>query len=349
MVEIHGDGKKRNPATRPFWKRPAVSRAMKILISGILFAFILWKIDLARVVEQFAKLEWKHAAWAVVLFAYSNVVGAVQWDMLLRGQRIRLPFRRVVSLYFVGLYFSNFLPANLGGDVVRVYDVHRSAGNTEGAVAATFFDRRFGLVALSVLAILAAAASLSVLDNDVVMASGLGLAAILALVLGITFSKALARKVEWILRPVGLSGIASRLRAVYMSAYAYRSQPGLLWRVTGVALVVQVMRVLVHFEVASALGIEVPMKYFFLFIPVIAILIALPISINGIGVREGAGILFFGHVGVTQAEAFSMGFLAYLVGVVVSLVGGLVFILRGRIEREIRTEVEALGEPSRQA
>jgi len=347
MVESHQDAGQWTATGGQFWKRPGVNRALKIAISGVLFAVILWKIDLALVLEQFGRLGWGHAAWATLLFAYSNVVGGVQWDLLLKGQGIRIPLRKVMSLYFVGLYFSNFLPANLGGDVIRVYDVHRYGGNTDAAVAATFFDRLFGLVALSLLAILAAASSLSVFENDVVMASGLGLGGILAVVLGVTFSKRVARKIEWVLRPIGLAGIASRLKAIYESAYKYRSQPRLLWQVAGIAVIVQVLRVFVHYEVALALGIELPMKYYFLFIPFIAILIALPISINGIGVREGAGILFFGQVGVTQAEAFSMGFLAYLVGVAVSLVGGLLFVLRGQIRREIVREVESFGEPSR--
>ncbi|MCK4546051.1 MAG: flippase-like domain-containing protein [Candidatus Eisenbacteria sp.] len=331
-----------------FWRRPAVSRALKIGISGLLFAFILWKADLAQVVHQFGKFKLEHALWGTALFALSNIVGAYQWDLLLKGQGIRLPLRKVMSFYFVGLYFSNFLPANLGGDVIRVYDVHRSAGNTEGAVAATFFDRLFGLVALAILAVLAALSSLSVLQNEVVMASGLGLAAVLAIVLCVTFNRSLARQADRALRPLGLKSIRTRLKAIYESAYAYRSQPKLLWAVTGIAIVVQILRVLVHYEVAVALGIDIPMRYYFLFIPVIAILIALPVSINGIGVRENAGVFFFRQVGVTAPEAFSMGFLAYVVGVVVSLVGGVLFLVRGRVEREKVMEVKGLGEPSRQ-
>jgi uncharacterized protein (TIRG00374 family) len=323
-----------------------VSRALRVAVSGLLFALILWKIDLGTVAGQFGRLRWSHVVWATALFAYSNVLGAVQWDLLLKAQGIRLSFRRVVSLYFVGLYFSNFLPANLGGDVVRVYDVHRSGGHTGGAVAATFFDRLFGLVALALLALAAALCLPRALEHRVVAWSGVGLAAILACVLGVVFSRRLARRLERVLRPLGFRGLGEKLRAVYDSAYAYRSRTGLLWGVTGIALVVQVMRVLVHYEVARALGIAVPMPYFFLFIPLIAILIALPVSINGIGVREGAGILLFGHVGVARAEAFSMGFLAYLVGVAVSLVGGVLFAVRGSLRKEIVGEVESLGEPS---
>jgi hypothetical protein len=179
-----------------------------------------------------------------------------------------------------------------------------------------------------------------------VMASGLGLGAILAVVLGITFIRTLARKLDGLLRPFGLVSVRTRLKGVYESAYAYRSQPRLLWSVTGIAMIVQILRVLVHYEVAVALGIDIPMRYYFLFIPVIAILIALPISINGIGVRENAGVFFFRQVGVTPPEAFSMGFLAYLVGVAVSLVGGVLFLIRGKVERDLLREVETLGEQS---
>jgi hypothetical protein len=72
----------------------------------------------------------------------------------------------------------------------------------------------------------------------------------------------------------------------------------------------------------------VPLVYFFLFVPLLAVIVSLPISLNGIGVREGAGILLFGWIGVDRAHAFSLQFTTYLVAVAVSLLGGLVFLVR---------------------
>ena len=98
----------------------------------------------------------------------------------------------------------------------------------------------------------------------------------------------------------------------------------------------------VHVLVARALGIHIPLSYFFLFVPLLAVIVSLPISLNGIGVREGAGIVLFGLVGVSRGNAFSLQFTTYLVAVAVSLLGGLVFLARiprrraaGRTERRL--------------
>jgi hypothetical protein len=79
---------------------------------------------------------------------------------------------------------------------------------------------------------------------------------------------------------------------------------------------------------ARALGLHIHTAYFFLFVPLLAVIVSLPISLNGIGVREGAGILLFGLVGLDRGSAFALQFGTYLVAVGVSLIGGLVFLLR---------------------
>jgi uncharacterized membrane protein YbhN (UPF0104 family) len=108
----------------------------------------------------------------------------------------------------------------------------------------------------------------------------------------------------------------------------FRGQRRLLLEVFGVALVVQVMRIGVHVLFARALGLRVDTAYFFLFVPLLAVIVSLPISLNGIGVREGAGILLFGLVGLDRASAFALQFGTYLVAVGVSLIGGMVFLAR---------------------
>src|SRR5262249_58587733 len=90
----------------------------------------------------------------------------------------------------------------------------------------------------------------------------------------------------------------------------------------------QVMRIGVHILFARALGLRVEPAYFFLFVPLLAVIVSLPISLNGIGVREGAGILLFGMVGLDRASAFALQFGPYLVAVGVSPIGGMVFFAR---------------------
>lgn len=88
------------------------------------------------------------------------------------------------------------------------------------------------------------------------------------------------------------------------------------------------MRIGVHVLVGRALGLDVETAYFFLLVPLLAVVASLPISFNGIGVREGAGILLFGLVGLDRGSAFSLQFTTYLVAFAVSLIGGVVFLVR---------------------
>jgi hypothetical protein len=112
---------------------------------------------------------------------------------------------------------------------------------------------------------------------------------------------------------------------------AFRGQHGLFARMISLALVIQLARIGVHVLVARSLGLNVSLTYFFLFVPLLAVIVSLPISLNGIGVREGAGIVLFGLVGVDRAHAFSLQFMTYVVAVAVSLLGAAVFL--GRLPR----------------
>jgi hypothetical protein len=130
------------------------------------------------------------------------------------------------------------------------------------------------------------------------------------------------------LTAVRLAALVPRLESLSDHLGVLRIRRGLLAELAFVALVVQVSRILVHAIVAVALGLQIPLTYFFLFVPLLAVIVSLPISLNGIGLREGAGILVFGLIGVSRAEAFTLQFATYLVALAVSLLGGLVVLSR---------------------
>jgi uncharacterized membrane protein YbhN (UPF0104 family) len=91
--------------------------------------------------------------------------------------------------------------------------------------------------------------------------------------------------------------------------------------------------------VGLAVGVHVAVGYYFLFVPTLAALVSLPISLNGLGIREGAGVVLFQMAGLTREQAFTVPFLTYLVSVVISLLGGLIFISRPP-RRAIRSLME---------
>jgi uncharacterized membrane protein YbhN (UPF0104 family) len=137
--------------------------------------------------------------------------------------------------------------------------------------------------------------------------------------------------IERVMSRVGLRFLGPHLDELALRFGAYRSRGRLFAGLLAMATVIQVLRVGVHVLVARALGVTLPLTYFFLFVPLLAVIVSLPISLNGIGVREGAGMVLFGLVGVERSRAFSLQFTTYLVAVAVSLLGALV--LLGRILR----------------
>ena len=326
------------------------TRNARIAISAGLILLLLLKLDITRTAATLVDVRWDFMVAALATFAASLVLGNVQWVMLLSLQDICLSFRKTLSFYFVGAFFNNFLPANIGGDIVRVYDVYRECGRADETVAATVTDRLFGMVALGLLAVPAGAyVALRYQSLGLERRFGmwslvivLAFVAILTLTTAVIFSRRLARAIGRLGRPLMIRGSRDRFKRMYESFHQYRGAVRNLPAILVVALVVQALRVIVHYEVSSSMGLAIPAVYFFLFVPVIAIFIALPISIGGLGVREGLGIFFFCKAvpGLTSEQAFTMGLLAYVVGVVVSLAGGVLYLTRGLKPGQIERELE---------
>jgi uncharacterized protein (TIRG00374 family) len=317
--------------------------AGKALLSGLLLYLLLrggtWEKAALLVKARFLAAP---ALIGLVAFAASNVLGAVQWNILLRAQGIDIGIARANSLYFVGLFFSNFLPANIGGDLVKIVDVYRSSGKGAGAVAATMMDRAIGLATLAAMSCVAGFILLPRIGPRPVL---LLVPAFLLFFVGLCLML-LSRRVGALLlrlvERVPFPGVRSKAVSILAAVIQFRTRRGSLVAAFLVSIPVQGVRILVHYWAALALGIQAPVAAFFLFIPMVAVFIALPISINGIGVREWFTVLFFSLVGIGREDAFSISFLAFLIGVAVSLIGGVLFPARTFQAVEEEAEIPTL-------
>jgi uncharacterized protein (TIRG00374 family) len=304
----------------------------KMVVSLSLLIYLLYHIKPGNFLGTILNAQPKFLVLAAVLFLSSNLLGSWQWGMLLRSQRVQIPFYRVASFYFVGLFFNNFLPANIGGDIVRIYDASKYCKDTSAVFIATFMDRVIGLLAISFLAVVASAFSLGDFKIFLLyLTVVLGFLGSLVVVLSILNRRILA-VFEKPFKRVKTLDIGRRITKLFDELHSFRDRIPLLIAVLSLAIGIQILRVFVHYLVARSLGITLSPAYFFLFVPVLAALSALPVSINGLGVREGAGVVLFGLVGVLARDAFSIEFLTYLVGVAISLSGGVIFLARAPLE-----------------
>lgn len=138
-------------------RRPRTAMLLKAGVSLALVAFLFayrplsWSTLRAAV----AAPQWPWLALSGCLFALSAVCGALQWAWILRGTGLRVTISEAVRLSFVGLFFNNFLLGNVGGDAYKVVDLGRREGRTAAVLGATLLDRLLGLLALTLLALLA--------------------------------------------------------------------------------------------------------------------------------------------------------------------------------------------------
>ena len=297
-----------------------------VSIGLLLFLFARTPLDQFATAARGVRGDW--LVWAGLLLFASNLLGAWQWSRLLHVVEIRIPFWKVCAYYHVGLFFNNFLPAGIGGDIARVADASRHGPTKTAALSAVMMDRLIGTVAIASLALVTTLPAIDRFHLALVYLAVVGFFALSVTLVWAVFHPALLPACERLLGRVGLGSLSPHLDDLAVRLARFRERRVLFAGLFAVAALTQISRIGVHALVARGLGLEIPLVYFFLFVPLLAVIVSMPISFNGIGVREGAGIVLFGLVGVHRAQAFSLQFLTYLVMVAVSLLGGLVFLAR---------------------
>jgi glycosyltransferase 2 family protein len=308
---------------------------LKVLVSGLLVWFLLSQIGVGRIIQTLVQADPRWMWAGILLFTASHFVGNMQWDWLLKAEGIRLSWLKCLSIYFIGLFFNNFLIGGIGGDVFRMLDVRRLSGKGSGAVSAVFLDRLIGLFAMTGIGVAAMPFALSGRSYGpllwiafAVLTAGWGFC------LFFLFHKPFARVIIRLIQFLIPRRIETRAREVYGKINTFGSHRGLLARALGLSVAVQLMRIYTHYLVGRALGASLSPAVFFLVVPIVALAASLPISVGGIGLREQSGAVLFGAAGMMRNQAVTMEFLVYLVAILSSLPGGAVFILGKRGKRK---------------
>jgi uncharacterized protein (TIRG00374 family) len=300
--------------------------AVEAVVSAVVLGLLLRWAGLHGVAKALGGTDLAWFVPAVVLSAATVPLMALRWQMLLEAKDVSVPLGWLTRTYFVALFAGQFLPAAIGGDAVRVVELGRRTGDAPESVASVLIDRLVGLVSLVVLAIVAVLVSGPGGRFGVVAAVGaFGAAAAAALLL--LFSSRLRGAVARWLEPRASGRRLAAGGRFYEALHAYRAHRAVLVAVGLLALLVQAARVLVIWMLARALGLHVPDSVVLLAGPVVFAALALPVSLNGIGVRE-AVFVYFLHGHATRPEAIALGLAFLAVGTLTALGGALVLVVR---------------------
>ena len=319
------------PTGRPTSLR--VKNVLKVLVrvgvSAALLYFVLRSIDLTSFWDRVRGM---NAAWlllALATFAITPSISAWRWNRLLRAQHVDIEQHRLTESFWVGLFFNNFLPSNIGGDVVRIADTAPAAGSKTLATTVILVDRGLGLTALLLVAAVGAlAASFAGVHvpgaRFLWMASAAGVTATILVIaipdlIGHLLAPARALNRPW---------VTERAQRLEDAAIKFRNAPAALAGAFGGAIVVQIT--IVAFYLLTAQGLSVPLPIFLgaVLIPVSMAVQMAPVSINGFGVREAVFAFFFRRFGLPPDAAVALSLVSTGLMMGLSLVGGYMFMRR---------------------
>jgi uncharacterized membrane protein YbhN (UPF0104 family) len=224
--------------------------------------------------------------------------------------------------YLASLFVGNLLPSTIGGDVVRVARVAPEAGGTDIAFASVALERLTGFLALPLLVFVGFALQPSLVDVDHAWIALLIAGATLALLAAILFLAGHPRAAG---RYADHDNWMRFIGAIHRGVDALRRDPRQAVTVLLAAMAYQVTVVLSVVIIAVALDIGAPIAALIAFIPAVAMMQVLPISLNGLGVREGMLVTLLHPLGVARGGAVALGLMWYASMLMISALGAPVF------------------------
>jgi glycosyltransferase 2 family protein len=304
---------------------------LKLTVSTVLLVILFRRADVPAMAAKFRQMDpmWTMAALGV--YGLMLGVSAWRWRLLLRIQTIEASLGTLTKSFLVATFFNNFLPSNIGGDVVRVADTAPLAGSKTLATTVVLIDRILGLIALLVVAAAASALAWNLgLPLDGMQYVWLALASFtVGLILFLKNPDQLTRTVRSILAN-RLEAVQIRLQNLVAAVSRFAQEPRGLWVAFGGALIVQALLVLFYVCAARSLSVPLPLIAASVIVPISLAVQMVPVSINGFGVREAVFAFFFTSLGLNVSSALTLSLGSAMLIMLFSLSGGAVFMMRPR-------------------
>ncbi len=297
---------------------------LKVAVALLLVGLLLWSVDWRDSLLRLREVAPLWTGAALLFMGFGILVSAWKWQLLLRARRLPVALTRLVRLYWIGVLFSNLMPSNVGGDVVRVA-LARHLGGMAPVAASVLVERATGFLVLTVLALAALLFGPALAGAERLWAAAVG-----ALLLGVLLLATLLWRGDALVRLIsamplpggGLVGrLLRKLDALALTLRGYGADRRALLIACAVSVPFYASLVLVQYATIHAIGGELALVQVAAIAPLVALVSALPLSLNGIGIAEGAFVVLYVQAGLAPETALAAAILRRLILIAVSLVG----------------------------
>lgn len=304
--------------------------ALKLIFSFSIIAFILLKkVQIKDIPLALKDIDIFWLVLSFSLHALGLFISAYRWQILIRAQGDSVPLGFLAKSYLVCNFFNLFLPTRFGGDVVRIWDGSRYSESLLKSSAIVIVERFTGVIILFAFAFIV---SLSRLD----MARSLPVIWISLLVgfIGLFLvSLFLTPFAQFFLGKIPERGLLQKIKSKILEfrrvILVYKNKKGALFRALFWAFLLQVNVILHYYLAGKAFHLAIPLLDYFIFIPIILLILTIPVTISGLGLREALFIQIFATYGIAEHVSFSFSVVAdFGFTLIIGIIGGIVFINR---------------------
>lgn len=279
--------------------------ALKITVSGLLLTFVLRKVGLQNIIFYLRVMDLRFFFLSSLVYLLTILLASLRWGVLLKQSQ---PGKKLFSLCLIGGFFNHFMPGAVGGDAVKAYYLYKETGHGGSSLGSVFLDRYVGYAALLSIGLIA-----GITGYGDLKALGLHWLSPALFLLFLTGS----------LLFFGLR-IGRRFAAIADFYDFFHNRLGdrrALGKAFLLSLMIQVLTILEIYLISLGLGQHPSFTALFVFVPLIITVMAVPISISGLGLREGAFVVLFGFTGISAEAGAAISFLWFLSVMAGSLVG----------------------------
>jgi uncharacterized protein (TIRG00374 family) len=320
--------------------RRSLRVALTLAVSAAAVAYILYKIDLGKTAHILGSASVPWVLFSIVMTLITVPPMAWRWQRLLEARGIHESVPWLTRTYFVSYAWGQILPTSVGGDASRVIETaRRHPGQVTPITGSVLVERALGG---AVTLLLAGVGFLLAIGRYPIGAYlwPEGIFVVATIAAGVVFfSRSIRRRLGFLLPLARRLRIERPARAVYEGIHGYRDHPRALVIVAGASVLLQLTRVIAIYASARAVGIHLSMLPYVVLGPLLFLVMLVPFTVNGIGVREAFFVSFLGNLHVSADAAFACGFLFFVMTVLLALPGLGVILWENIFDR--RTSVPA--------
>lgn len=295
-----------------------LTNVIKIIVSLGLLIFILTRLEWKKLIYEIKATNYFFLIPATLLYFIAILLSAYRWVIFLKLRGIQLSLLQALKFYLISIFAGNFLPSG-GLDIVRALYAGRGS-SVSVALAATFIDRLAGFYAILFYLILAAI-TLSMKAKALLKLTIIGILLLLAFNL-LLFTKQFYTWVNTIKR----TRITIPIIKFLNSIYDFRSEWPVILKMFPVSILIQLCFSLVPIVMSPGLNVKIPFLESILLLPIINFVIMIPITVSGLGLREGAFIILYGDL-IGREKSLLLSLFYYLTSIILSIIGWVLFLL----------------------